>query len=191
MLTGYRIGIRSLPASEPLMADLQALQQCFQAFANHQYTAAAQQAMGLIATQGSPELLQVLLLSLQRSGQTALFEQLGPRVLAAVAHPWYRLLFQVTLGQADPNAVVAQASGDEQLCSAHYAGSARLAKGQTAAAIAAFTRRGGVTADPIEKQFARAELAHLAVAHRVPLPRHRVRRRAPPSDEESRRRSRG
>lgn len=86
------------------------------------------------------DLAQLMLISLQRLGRREEAERLGAQVLeAAGGHPWFRRLVQITLGEAAPDEVLAEAASDAQRCQAHYyAGARLLTLGQALEAAAEF-----------------------------------------------------
>ncbi len=103
------------------MSDEQSFEKCVQAFINRDYASCAQQAMPMLATGASHELLQLLLISLKRLGRSEVVEQLGPHVLAATKdQPWIHGLLQYTLGQADSVQLLEQAKTEEQICQMLY-----------------------------------------------------------------------
>ena len=109
------------------MSSNDSLEQCVQAFVARDYGACAQQALDTLSTGTSHELLQLLLISLQRLGQTELLDQLGPQVLAATAElPWHHALLALTLGQADPASLYEQAIDEGQRCQVLFYTAIRL-----------------------------------------------------------------
>jgi len=73
------------------------------------------------------DLAQLMLISLQRLGRGEEADRLGSQMLeAAGEHPWFQRLVQLTLGEAEPAEVLAEAETDAQRCQAHYYAGARL-----------------------------------------------------------------
>ncbi len=109
----------------------QAYQKCIQSFVYGNYAECAQQVMPLLSTGVTPEMVQVLLISLQRRGQNDLVEQLSPQCLTMFPnHPWETALLKLTLGQEEPIRVLDMAQDDRQRCQARfYAGARLLTKG--------------------------------------------------------------
>ncbi len=91
-------------------------QECIRAFVARDYVAAGNQAMALLGAGTMMHgLLQILLISLQRSGQATVLAQVAEQVPGITSEvPWERALLELTLGQADPNVVLAQAENDAQ-----------------------------------------------------------------------------
>jgi tetratricopeptide (TPR) repeat protein len=89
---------------------------CMCAFLAQDYRATSERAIALIGagtiTHG---LLQVLLISLQRSGQAEVLAQVAAQVPQITENvPWERALLELTLGKADPNTVLSQAQDEAQ-----------------------------------------------------------------------------
>src|SRR5262245_26266204 len=84
--------------------------------------------------------LQMILLSLMRTGQQTTAEHFGSQALAVTARsPWHHTLVKVTLGRTPPEDARAIANSDERRCQAHYYGGARLvAEGNLEAARTQF-----------------------------------------------------
>ena len=89
---------------------------CIRGFLRQDYPAASQRALALInAGTMTHTLLQVLLISLQRSGQTKALAKVASQVPEIAKNaPWDRTLLELTLGEGDPNAALSQAQNDEQ-----------------------------------------------------------------------------
>jgi hypothetical protein len=139
--------------------DPKAIDQALRAFASRNYDECVRQALVLLRTRKTHELLQALLISLQRLGRTDLLEELRASVLK-VTHPWASTLLKLTLGEAEPAEVLGQAEDDVQRCQAHYYTGARLLTlGLAEAASAEFVASMATGARCLECQLARIEVA--------------------------------
>lgn len=94
---------------------------CFQLFAQRDYGRCARESMPLIDQAHTHELLQVFLISLFRSGQHRVAEDLAAAINEAVEHdPWASALLRLTLGQTGPDAVLALIRDAKQRCQGFY-----------------------------------------------------------------------
>ena len=102
-----------------------AFQQCLLAFVEHHYDSCVRQSTSLISNGvATLELLQILLISLQRLGKTDELEAWGAQCLKMSAdHPWDNALFKLTLGEIDASQVMAMAKYKGQASQAYcYSG---------------------------------------------------------------------
>ncbi len=138
----------------------QNVQQCVLTFINRDYDSCAQQAMALLTAGTSLEVLQLLMISLQRLGRTDSVEQLGSQLLAATSeHPWVHELLQLTLDQTNPDQLLAQAQTEEQRCQVlYYLGARCLTMGLDREARKAFSACLALDTQCLERQLAQAEL---------------------------------
>jgi TPR repeat protein/CHAT domain-containing protein len=108
------------------------VESCLQTFLDRNYVECVATALGLI--QGGAEFIvyQLLLISLQRTRQGNLADQIGRVVLEATAdRPWENLLLRVTLGHIDPTEALRQAADQERMCQlSFYAGARYVTLGQ-------------------------------------------------------------
>jgi hypothetical protein len=104
--------------------------------------------------------MQVLLISLQRLGDTRETTLIGSQVLALTRKsPWEHALLRVTLGTTDPAKVLERARDDGQRCQALYYLGARLRTvGKPAAAGKAFTVCLEMDTECLERHLAEAEI---------------------------------
>src|SRR4051794_29352988 len=109
---------------------------CLRAFAQHDYVECARQAGLALAKWPSHEITQLLLISLQRTGQDRLADQLGARALAEAArYPWEQALLKLTLGRVASDIILGQAKTPSQRCQAlFYSGARLLTEGKVEAA---------------------------------------------------------
>ena len=110
---------------------------CVEAFVARDYAVAAPRLMAMIERDGPTlALLQMLLISLQRSEQAQLLEQVAvqvPEISKDV--PWQRTLLDLTLGRGDPRAAATQSEDEKQMGQVlYYFGAHLLTTGRTAAA---------------------------------------------------------
>jgi CHAT domain-containing protein/tetratricopeptide (TPR) repeat protein len=146
-------------ANSGLAGDATTPEQCIQSFTDKNYAACVEQALGLMSSGATHEVLQVLLLSLERLGRADAVEQLAPRILAATSSAdWDHRLLRLTLGQVDPAEVLRLADNDTRRCQVHYYWGARLlALGQIEPAQDAFNACLRFDASCLERQLAEVE----------------------------------
>src|SRR5947209_7971457 len=113
--------------------DQERFEQCVRSFIEQDYEACARTALDMVRFRANLHLLQLLLISLRRQNETALLDQLTPQILQTTRdHPWIQGLLLLTLGQADPQALWAQADNDEARCQfLFYLGAAARTAGAT------------------------------------------------------------
>lgn len=140
---------------------------CIRGFLREDYPASSQRALALI-TGGSMThgLLQVLLISSQRSGQTELLAQIAaqvPEITRSV--PWERTLLDLTLGKADPNAALAQAQDDGQRGQVfYYAAERMITVGHRERATDLLTRAVSLLPKGLDRILAAGRLSKLSSA---------------------------
>ncbi len=105
----------------------QLFQRCLNAFCDRDFEAAADLARQLLDEGAGHEILQVLLVSLQRLNRHDELRRIGPQALSVTAsHPWLHTLVRLTLGQIDAGEAIAAASGDTERCQARLYAALRL-----------------------------------------------------------------
>ncbi len=141
------------------MSNDRAFDRCLEAFIQRDYAGCVREGMPLLPTGLPLVLLQLVLISLQRLGQTVRARELGGDILAATEQePWDHLLSMLTLDQAHLIDVLAQARDDEQRYQAHYYFGARLLTlGQRGPARAAFAACAALNTPCHERELARVE----------------------------------
>ncbi len=154
------------------MAVDQEFDQCVQLFFSRDYEGCVQRVIPMLETGVGHELLQMLLISLQRLDQTEAVEELGPRILAATeGEPWIQRLVKLTLGQGNPEQLrdqLGSEKNEEQCCqAAYYWGARLLTDGETGDADKAFTACLEGTATCVEKHLAQLEC--LSTLHQQPF----------------------
>ncbi len=114
----------------------------------------------MIQTVRAHELLQLYLISLQRSGQNQRLADVGPKILAATSgDEWINTLVKVTLGVADLAQVRDQIRDEERACQfAYYNGARLLTVGNREAGRAALAAARDGSADCLERRLAGVEL---------------------------------
>ena len=91
------------------MSNDRAFDRCLEAFIQRDYAGCVREGMPLLPTGLPLVLLQLVLISLQRLGQTVRARELGGDILAATEQePWDHLLSMLTLDQAHLIDVLAQ-----------------------------------------------------------------------------------
>lgn len=156
----------AIPAPDKQISLEQRFFNCMQRFHARDYPSASQQAMTLIQDGTMTHaLLQVLIISLQRSGQVEVLRQIAvkiPEIAATV--PWERALLELTLGQADPMAVLTKAQDDRQRGQFFYYAAARLiTNGRSDLAGDLLRNCVQLQADSIERSMAEVELQLLNI----------------------------
>lgn len=138
----------------------EARQRCLNAFVRHDYDTCVDLSAAEIEQGATLDLLQALVISLQRTGRTESLSSIGPQFLAATAgNPWENGLLRLTLGQTELSGILAFAGSDVQRCQAHYyAGARLLTVGQVDAARAEFGACMALEANCTELDLARCEL---------------------------------
>src|SRR5262249_17966687 len=128
---------------------------CLDAFLDGDFPACIEQARGLIRS-APPVVFHHLFISAERCGEARLLADLGPRVLALLEEGcWDHTLLCLTLGRAEPGAVLAAAADDEQRCQAHYYHGCRLlTHGDETGMRTAFAACLASTGDYLEKELA-------------------------------------
>jgi hypothetical protein len=138
---------------------------CIEAFVHRDYATCSKLVMGMFSTGVTPELLQMLLISLQRLESTQLLERLAPRILKGVTLPWPNTLLKLTLGQVDLASVLGIAENDEQRCQAHYYSGVQFAnQGKKHDAQREFTAAQGFVTRCGEHTFAAVESDFLSAS---------------------------
>jgi len=147
--------------------------ECIRGFLREDYPGASQRALALI-TAGSMThgLLQVLLISLQRSGQAELLAQVAaqvPEITRSV--PWERTLLDLTLGNADPNSALSQAQDDAQRGQVFYYTAERtITFGPRERATDLLSRAVALLPKGLDRILAQSRLAFLSGAPAAPGP---------------------
>lgn len=93
-------------------------QRCVWAFVRRDYPVAARVAMDVLRTGVSLGMVQILAISMRRTGVPLDGDALGRTLRDAVADPWESALLDVTLGLREPATVLAEANGELQRCQA-------------------------------------------------------------------------
>jgi nephrocystin-3 len=151
--------------------DMAAYQECVRNFAEQKYNQCVQRALAILDSDVDLELLQIVLISLQRLGKLELVERIGRDGLrVSIDKPWERSLLQLTLGQVSWPDVVFQAADSRQRCQAYYyAGERNLTVGAREPAIQAFLACQTTGADCLESELAQSALRLLS-AHGTQFP---------------------
>ncbi len=113
------------------MTNADAYRCCFELFIRRDYESCARTSMPLIDEVRTHELLQVFLISLYRSGQHAMAEDLAPAIEEASAHDrWTNALLRLTIGRIGPAEVFGLVSDERSRCRAlFYIGANQLTHG--------------------------------------------------------------
>jgi hypothetical protein len=141
-----------------LVAENRTFQQCLAAFVQGDYEKAVEGAYQLFEEGAGHEILQILLISLQRLGRSEELGRISPQAVAVTRqHPWFFSLVRLTLGEVPPAEVVAMAADSTQRCQAHYYAAARFTTlAQQAAARVELDACLAVESDCVEHQLAAA-----------------------------------
>ena len=99
---------------------------CVNSFVHHDYEAAMLMANQLVRQGTFFPINMILLLSGQHLGRPDVNEVGDQMLRADWRHPWECALMCLILGRAEPDYVLTQSKGDEQLCQANYYIGARL-----------------------------------------------------------------
>jgi tetratricopeptide (TPR) repeat protein len=144
--------------------DLYEYQACVRAFADQRYEECLSAALPMLAHDSDLELLQIVLISLQRLGKTNLAAKVGADALRLTNEaPWDHSLLRLTLGQIPWPEVVFQAADSHQRCQVYYyAGARSLTVGENDAAIHDFLACKSTKADCLEFELAGRALRILA-----------------------------
>lgn len=121
------------------------------AFRDGAYVACAESATKMLGGPVSHEVVQALLISLQRQGETT--NDIGERfVLGLASRPWQQMLMRVTLGEIEGDAAVEAAQGEDARCQAYFYHGTRLATiGEIARAREALDRCLAISSQCIER----------------------------------------
>jgi CHAT domain-containing protein/tetratricopeptide (TPR) repeat protein len=146
----------------------EAILACLRAFRDGAYRSCVDQASALVRTHSmvTLELLQVILISLQRLGDKDLGDELGSQFLEMTAgHPWDQALLQLTLGQAELHHLLDWADTEGRRCQAHYYAGARLETlGRTAQAHSQYRKVLALQTPCVQKEFAEFALGMVSSA---------------------------
>jgi tetratricopeptide (TPR) repeat protein len=151
--------------------DMDPYRKCIHAFADQEYEGCVRMALPLLQRDVDLELLQIVLISLQRLGRVELADNLGrDGLVASEGKPWDRSLILLTLGKAAWSDVVSEAKDSQQRCQTfYYAGARESTNEHREAATRLFLGCQSTNADCLEFELARSALARLAPAGTVDL----------------------
>ncbi len=130
---------------------------CGQAFLAERYAQCEQMARQLMLSCPSHFLFQLMLISTQRMGQSnAPWPMIASLLSQSVKDVWYQDLLKLTLGQADPAKVLANAKDDDQRCEALFYTAMRLKTlGQNQASVATLNRCAATHSTTAENRLAK------------------------------------
>ena len=141
------------------MTDAARFQQCLGSMVHGDYAGCIEHAYKLLEEGAGHEILQVLVISLQRLGRTEELDGIARQALEVTrGRPWFHGLVRLTLGQAEPTEVLEGACDDVQRCQGHYYAAARLATlGRAKEAAAELDACLAIDSPCVERQLARAQ----------------------------------
>ena len=139
------------------------LNECFQAFVNHDYERCIRQGLPLMEVDAPPEIVQVVLISLHRIGQSEVLANIGSQALRLTErHPWFHSLIELTLGLTSLDPLLVRAETDDQRCQAlFYAAERLVSTGEKDKARELLKACVDLSANCAEKTLALAELVQL------------------------------
>jgi phosphopantetheinyl transferase (holo-ACP synthase) len=130
---------------------------CGKAFFAERYAECEAIARQLLLSCPSHFLFQLMLISTQRMGQSNVpWPMIASLLSQSVKDVWYRDLLKLTLGQADPAKVLANAKDDDQRCEALFYTAMRLKTlGQNQAYVATLNRCAAMQSTTAENRLAK------------------------------------
>lgn len=152
------------------MPDPTSHQQCAQAFIERGYYRCLEIGQQLLSATTRHDTLQMILISLMRTGQQTSASHFGSQALSVTARsPWHHTLVRVTLVLLPPTDGTAMANSDEQRCQTHYyAGARLLAEGNLEAASTELEAAIATNFKLYEWYFAQADLQTAAMVSQTP-----------------------
>ncbi|MDB5352433.1 MAG: TPR-repeat protein [Planctomycetota bacterium] len=152
------------------MVNADTMSSCFEAFISHDYERCIRQGLPLMEDEVPPEIVQVVLISLERLGQAQALANIGSQALQLTAsHAWSHSLIELTLGLTAPESLLASSQTEVQRCQAlFYAAERLVTAGETDQAREILRICTGLPARCAEKMLAMAELAQLEALLKSP-----------------------